>query len=226
MKTTNPLASLFGKSPFGPIQEHMRVVERCVLEVLPMFEALRANDTDAMLARKEAIFDLEHEADTLKNEIRSRLPATLMMPVDRRDLLDLLSTQDSIAGAAQDVASLLSLGRLTVPETIDARLMEFVQRVVDSVTTCRTATDTLDELLETGFRGKEAEKVVAIAIQVDAIETETDTLGMELVRTLFGMETEIGVLSVVLWYQLLRSLGEIADEAENVGDRLRLLLAR
>jgi hypothetical protein len=62
--------------------------------------------------------------------------------------------------------------------------------------------------------------------EVDAIESETDTLGMELVRTLVDQEADVGVLPIVFWYHLIRSLGNVADEAENVGDRLRLLLAR
>lgn len=226
MKTTNPLASLFGKSPFGPIQRHMRVVEQCALELPPLFEALRADDAVVLLARKDEIFRLEHEADELKNTIRSSLPNTFLMPVGRRDLLDLLSTQDSIAGAAQDVASILALGKLTVPAAMDGQIMPFVNRVVDAVRKCRSAVDALDELLETGFRGRDADTVLDIAREIDAIESETDTMGMDLVRVLVDHEADMGVLSVVFWYQLIRSIGNIADEAENVGDRLRLLLAR
>jgi predicted phosphate transport protein (TIGR00153 family) len=226
MKTTNPLASLFGKSPFGPIQKHMRIVEQCAQELPPLFEALRADDTEQLQARKEEIFRLEHEADELKNTIRSSLPTTFLMPVGRRDLLDLLSTQDSIAGAAQDVASIVALGKLKVPPAMDALVFPFVDRVVDAVSTSRSAVDALDELVETGFRGREAETVLTIAREIDEIESETDTMGMDLVRVLVDHEAEMGVLSVVFWYQLIRSIGNVADEAENVGDRLRLLLAR
>jgi hypothetical protein len=226
MKTTNPLAALFARSPFGPIQQHMRAVESCVLELPPLFEALRRDDTGAVLEHTDEISRLEHEADELKNGIRSRLPVTLLMPVGRRDLLDLLSTQDAIAGSAQDVASLLAMGKLRVPAALDAQIMPFVNRIVDAVTKCRTAVDALDELIETGFRGREADNVLTIVAEVDAIESETDTLGMELVRTLVDQEADVGVLPIVFWYQLIRSLGNVANEAENVGDRLRLLLAR
>jgi uncharacterized protein len=226
MKTTNPLAALFGKSPFGPMQEHMRTVERCALELPPLFEALRAGDRAAVLARKDTIFACEHEADELKNRIRSGLPATFLMPVGRRDLLDLLGRQDAIADAAQDVAGLVAVGQLPVPDAMDPQIMPFVQRVVDAVQMSRSAIDALDELVETGFRGREAENVLTIVDAVDRIETETDTLGMELVRTLVDQEAGMGALAIVFWYQLIRSLGDVADEAENVGDRLRLLLAR
>jgi uncharacterized protein len=226
MKTTNPLASLFGKSPFGPIQQHMRIVEQCVSELIPLFEALAVPDMDRVRACKDTIFRLEHEADEIKNGVRSNLPASFLMPVGRRDLLDLLTTQDAIAGAAQHVAGLLSMGKLRMPAALHDGLMAFVRKVVDAVKICRSAVDELDELLESGFRGRDAEKVLRIAEQVDAIETEADRQGMGLVRVLFDHEAEIGPLSVVFWYEAVRTLGSVADEAENVGDRLRLLLAR
>ncbi len=226
MRTTNPLASLFGKSPFGPIRQHMRIVEQCVAELIPLFDALAADDMARVRACKDTIFRLEHEADEVKNGVRGQLPATFLMPVARRDLLDLLSTQDAIAGAAQDVAGLLSMGKLRVPAALRDGLLAFVRRVVDATNLCRTAVENLDELLETGFRGRDAARVLRLAEQIDAIETETDLQGMELVRVLFDHENDLGSIAVVFWYDAIRTLGKVADEAENVGDRLRLLLAR
>jgi hypothetical protein len=65
MKTTSPIASLFGKSPIKPMQEHMRIVNECVAEVPKLFEALIAGDKDGVERAKEAIFAKEHEADAL-----------------------------------------------------------------------------------------------------------------------------------------------------------------
>ena len=108
MRTTSPLGKLFGRSPFRPIQEHMEVVHECVETVLPLFEALRDRDRAALLRHKQQICELENRSDELKNDIRSHLPKSLFMPVDRRDLLDLLNAQDSIADACQDIAELLA----------------------------------------------------------------------------------------------------------------------
>jgi uncharacterized protein Yka (UPF0111/DUF47 family) len=33
-------------------------------------------------------------------------------------------------------------------------------------------------------------------------------------------------VSVMMWYQLIQWVGDLADYAEKVGDRLRLLIAR
>ena len=94
MKTTNPMAALFGKSPFKPIQAHMRVVMECVSEVPALFQALVDGDQSKLEAQKNLIFEKEQAADEIKNQLRGQLPKSLLMPVDRRDLLEVLDLQD------------------------------------------------------------------------------------------------------------------------------------
>ena len=108
MRTTNPIASLLGSSPFKPMQAHMRVVIECAEEVPGLFDALIAGDQAGLGATKDRIFAKEAEADELKNDIRAHLPKSIFMPVDRRDFLEVLNMQDSIADTAQDIAGLMS----------------------------------------------------------------------------------------------------------------------
>ena len=84
----------------------------------------------------------------------------------------------------------------------------------------------LDELVEMGFRGREANQVEDMVADLNRIEDETDQMGMELSRTLFAQEDSMKPVSVMFWYQLIQWIGDLADYAEKVGDRLRLLLAR
>ncbi|MFV1987851.1 MAG: TIGR00153 family protein [Gemmatimonadota bacterium] len=225
MRTTSPIAALFGKSPFRPMQEHMAVVTACAEEMVELFEALIAGDQAALDRHKEAIFRLESEADELKHELRSHLPRSLLMPVNRRDLLDLLSTQDSIADEAEDVAALIYLRDMSVPEPLRADLLPFVRRVVDAVHKCGEIIRLLDELLETGFRGRETDRAEELIRELAMIETETDDMGLALVGILFRHEDEMKPLRVVYWQKLIRMVGRVADHAENAGDRLRLLIA-
>ncbi|MCB1871680.1 MAG: DUF47 family protein, partial [Gammaproteobacteria bacterium] len=96
MKSTNPISAMFGKSPFKAMQKHMRIVDECVAEVPGLFQALVDNDA-ALISQKDKIFEKEEAADELKNTLRHHLPKSIFMPVDRRDLLELLDMQDSIA---------------------------------------------------------------------------------------------------------------------------------
>jgi uncharacterized protein Yka (UPF0111/DUF47 family) len=60
--------------------------------------------------------------------------------------------------------------------------------------------------------------------ELGRIETETDELLDAACRTLFGMEAELGV-ATVYWHQMLLWIADVADYAERVGNRLRLLIA-
>jgi len=226
MKSTNPIASLFGKSPFKPLQEHMGIVNECVAEVPGLFEALIAGDKAGVEKAKDAIFAKEHAADELKNQLRTQLPKSLFMPVDRRDLLEVLDMQDSIADTAQDIAGLLVERDMTVPEDMAADLRTLVQRCVDTCAQSANIINELDELVETGFRGPEATRVEEMVEKLNLIEDETDQLGMSLARSLFKHEDTMSAVSVMFWYQLIQWIGDLADYAEKVGDRLRLLIAR
>jgi predicted phosphate transport protein (TIGR00153 family) len=226
MRSTNPIAALFGKSPIRPMQQHMGRVAECVNRLEALVEALEAGDGERMSALRDEIFALEHSADELKNEIRSHLPRSLMLPVDRRDLLDLLSAQDDIADAAQDVAGLLAVRRMTIPEPLRDRFRSFVAANVTSVTKCHEVVNELDELLASGFRGRSADRVLEMVDALARSESEVDALASELAISLFEIEETLDPVSVFFFYELLHLLGRIADQAENVGDRVRLLTAR
>jgi len=226
MKTSNPIAALFGRSPFKAMQGHMAIVARCMAEVPPMLDALIAGDADGVGRAQTRIFELEKEADDLKNQVRIHLPKGLFMPVDRRDLLEILALQDAIANTAQDIAGLLVTRTMTVPEDMKAPLRELVARCMETFEHSLAIVNELDELVETGFRGPEAKRVEAMVAEIERIEAETDRLGMDLARALFAQEDSLGAVSVVLWDRLIRWIGALADNAQRVGDRLLLLIAR
>ena len=226
MPTTNPFASLFGKSPFTALQAHMRVALECAREIPPLFEALAAGDQEGVMAAKDKIFEREAEADRIKNDMRGALPKSLFMPVDRRDLLDVLQMQDSIADTAQDIAGLLVERRMEIPDFMQEPMLALARRSIDACEQSAKIIEELDELLAMGFRGREASMVEEMVEKLNLIEDDTDDLGLELTRHLFEHEDEIKPVSVMMWYQLIEWVGDLADYAEKVGDRLRLLIAR
>jgi predicted phosphate transport protein (TIGR00153 family) len=227
MPPTNPLFSnLFGHSPFKPMQEHMRVAVSCAAEVVPLMEALTRGDQDAVAKVKERVFEIEDQADQLKNELRSRLPKGLFMPVDRRDLLELLHMQDSIADTAQDIAGLLVERTMEVPEVMAEPVMDLVKVSVETCQHSLRVIEELDELVEMGFRGQQADKVEDMINALNRAEDDSDAKGMALTRVLFANEDQMKPVSVMFWYQLIQWIGDLADYGEKVGDRVRLLIAR
>ena len=226
MRTTNPIASLLGRSPFKPMQAHMRIVAECIAHVPALFEALIAGDQAEVVKVKDLIFAKEQEADDLEHELRASLPKSLFLPVDRRDLLDLLNMQDSMANTAQDIAGLMIERDMTVPEGMAEPLRELVQRCVDACDLATKIIEEMDELISAGFSGREAASVLDMVEQLSAIEDETDEMGVKLTQILFAREDEMKPVSVMFWYQMIQWIGDMADYAEKAGDRMRLLIAR
>ncbi len=226
MKSTNPIAALFGRSPFPPMQKHMRLVNDCVARIAPLFEALIAGDQDGLETIKTTIFERKDHANGLKHQIRLHLPRSLFMPVDRRDLLDLLDRQDAIADTAKDIACLLVQREIEVPPDLRDDLRALVLGCAAACAQAMTIIDELDELIETGFRGSEANRVERMVEELDRLGREADALGMAMARSLFRLEDRLDPVTVIVWHQLIQWVGNLADGAEKVGDHLLLLIAR
>lgn len=218
------MGSLFGRSPIRPMQRHIKVTVACAREVLPLFEDMAAGNADRLPVHRAKIDQLEHEADGLKHEIRRHLPKRLFMAVERRDMLEILDFQDSIADVAQDIAGLVDQRTMTIPTALAEPMIELVRRCIAACEQAESVVNELDELLETGFGGRETARVEEMIRELSRIETETDDLAERVQRALFSMEAELGV-STVFWYELINWVADLADYAERVGNRIRLLIA-
>jgi predicted phosphate transport protein (TIGR00153 family) len=224
MKRT--IFDLFAKSPFGPLQDHMRKVMDCVSLIPDLYRALEEEDETNFERLVEEIKEAEHEADKIKNEIRGDLPKTVFTPVDRDDLLEVLSLQDSVSDYAEDVAVLLSMKKLPFPATMRNEFWKFLEQVMVTVSQYAKINEELDELMEASFGGAEAGKVEEMINNLGHEEHKTDRLQHELVRKLLSMEDELGTLNVIMWMKVLEATGNLANRAEKVGNRLRLFISK
>lgn len=220
------ISGLFGSSPVRPLQQHMAKVYACVSHLNPYFDAVLSQDWDQATRIQKDISRLEQEADDLKKKLRLNLPKGLMLPVSRRDLLDILTMQDNIANQAKDIAGLILGRKMRFPEKMHECLKEFVARCVDATAQAQTTVNELDELVETGFRGNEVELVEDMIRKLDIIEADTDEIQVRIRASLFAIEKELPPVDVMFTYKIIEWIGDVADISQRVGSRLQLLLAR
>jgi len=226
MSPFKSIANLFGTSPVRPLQKHMAKVMECVSQLEPLFDAVVANDLAAVDKIQERIVALEHDADDLKHDLRLNLPRSLFLPVERRDLLEVLTMQDNIANRAKDIAGIVRGRRMAFPTDIGPRFKDFVKRCIDACLQAQKAVNELDELVETGFRGAEVELVQNLISELDRIETDTDTIQVEIRSKVFAIERDLPPIDVMFLYRVIDWTGDIGDRAQRVGSRLQLMLAR
>ncbi|GAB3369598.1 TIGR00153 family protein [Spongiibacter taiwanensis] len=222
----NKLNNLFGKSPFGPVQDHMKLAHQAAERLGDFFDAVLANNWADAQQHQQAISKLEKEADRIKKSLRLSLPNSLFLPVPRTDLLELLRMQDRIANRAEDVAGLMIGRQMKIPAEIAEKIRDFVTKVIATSKQAHTAIEELDELLETGFNGPEASFVEKLIEELDSLEQHTDTCQVEVRTALFAIEQDIPPVDAMFLYQVVGMIGEIADGAQKVGSRLEIVIAR
>jgi len=222
----NMLNSLFGRSPVKPLQDHMAAAHKCISQLIPFFDAVLNDDWDKVSTLQKEISKLENEADELKRELRLHLPNSLLMPVSRRDLLEVLSMQDKIANKAKDIAGLITGRKMSFPKQIGPLLKEYVQRSVDASEQACVAINEFDELVETGFSGREIKLVESMIEKLDDIESDNDRIQVQVRAEMFKLEKDLHPIDVIFMYKIIDWIGELADRAQRVGSRMELMLAR
>jgi len=222
----NSIIGIFAKSPIKPLEKHIRMVTKCCNQLVPFFAAVTEEDWNSAGKLRNKISKLERDADDLKRQIRLELPGGLFMPVDRADLLELLTQQDKIANRAKDIAGRIFGRKLTIPLQLQEQFIAYVARSIDAAEKAADAINELDDLLETGFRGREVDLVKNMITQLDEIEDDTDGMQIKLRKDLLAIENDLNCIDVMFLYQIIDWVGDLADLAERVGARLEILLAR
>ena len=220
------ILNLFGKSPFKPLQEHLEKVKECLEQIEPLFNSLYKQDFKELKAISKKIMKLEHQADKIKDKIRDNLPKNMFLAVDRRDLLNLLSAQDSVCDAVEDLAVVLNLREMTVPEKLKPLLTDLTKKVVMVGNQSASVILELNTLLEASFGGPEAEKVIKMVGEVSTMEWEADKIQYKLAQTMFKIEKELDPVSIFMWMKIFQTVSEIADASEKVTKLLRLFLSK
>lgn len=219
------ILSMFAKSPFKPLVSHIDRVNECVDQITPLFEALYAKDYNKVEEISEHISKVEHKADKIKDDIRQHLPQSIFLPVDKRDFMQLLSAQDDIADAVEDLAVLMRIRNISLPGELREPLEELVKHVVDAANVACSMIRELEDLLEASFGGAEAEKIEKMAVDLGTAEWEADKKQFLLAKKLFSLD-DLNAPDLFLLNELIKKMGGVADQSEKIGKTLRVFLSR
>jgi len=218
------IAKLFGKSPFIPLQELMIKINSTLSMLPELFEALIQGNRDKLEKIAEDISFREHEADITKTLIRGNLPHHILMPVDRRDLLEVIATMDGISDLAEDIAVLLTIKELKMPEELIELFKPFLDLSMKAVEQLSKVFNELDELLQASFGGPEAKKIMEMIDEIGLLEHKADIEGRRLAKALFSLEDKLKPLEIFMFFKIFNKVGDIGNFAEKVGNRIRMWL--
>lgn len=218
--------NIFASSPFKPLVMHANKGGDCVRKLNESMEAYCMGDMEKVESLSHEIDVIEHEADMIKQTIRSELSSSIMLPVNANDLLNFLKPQDSISDVAQEVAFWLTVRECSAPEDIRENFREMIAKTLETVELYEDLVSTLGELLETSFSKRDVEDTLLMVEKVEEMEHQVDVIEKDLIKLIFKNENTIGPLGVYHLSRLTRGIGNIADKAEHSADRLRTMILR
>ncbi len=214
------IGKLFGRSPFSQIQLHMDQVERCIEKMNEAIMAMVEGRFDELDSIAIEVSELEHKADQIKTDIRNRLRRRFFMPIDRAEVLEILSLQDSLADTAEDVCKVLTLKNIPTPDSIREDFIQFAKMNADAFKIVASIITELDELIESGFGGPEAEKIRSLAHDTALAEHRVDVVQLDLLKKLYALDTAMSPGEFHLWMRVTRVIGHISDISENLANRI------
>ncbi|GAX59636.1 phosphate transport regulator [Candidatus Scalindua japonica] len=202
----------------------MQEVNGCVTKTKEIFIALEKGDKKLVGKLAKEISKQEARADTTKNELRNHLPGGLFMPISKSALLEILSLQDDIADDCEDIGILLTLKELTLKDIFKDDFKNFLDKNIETFELVKIIIEDFDNLLETSFAGREAERVKSMVQEVALREHEADLSQRQLLKNIFSNEDQFTHGELQLWLLILKEIRTLSNTSEKLAHRIRNLL--
>ncbi len=188
-----------------------RQVEYCV-QASELLEKMLCNFShDATPLFRTEMHEIEHKADELHHEIRTKLSMEFITPIDQEDILRLVQIIDDVTDALDEVVLEFYMYNLSaLPAGADA-FSKLVNRCV------KFLLEAVAELKNF----KKPEKLRSLLVELNTIESEADNAYTEAIHYLFLKESDAKTLiSNKAIYEGLENCCDLCEHAADVIEQI------
>ncbi len=199
-----------------------QISEYCasVLECLDAFQQAVKQycshpDREAAKIAFAKVHKAESKADDIRREIEVVMYSKSLFPESRGDILGLLETMDKVPNQAESAIRMIWNQHVTIPEKYHPQILQLVD-------VCSRTVDVMIDSVEKLFSDFTN---AAIAVgKIDELESEADRIEAVLIEELFSESSDS--IATILFRDLIKQIAHISDRAENVGDKIRIIVAK
>jgi len=195
--------------------QHMDKVLEVVKEAYKAFIAFTEGKTGEVNQIFKKVFDLEREADSIKDKLIDELSKGLFHPINREEVIRLLLTVDDIADFAKTSARRLLF---VEPKNLDPRLLENLRLMAELFL---KAAETTHEAFRTLLR--DPREAIEASKQVERLEERVDDFRFESVipELLRWCEASNQAGQCLIVYSIIESMENLVDRCEISADVIR-----
>lgn len=170
---------------------------------------------ESLPEKVKQVFDLEHEADELNDEILDNLHQTFITPLDREDIFALTNQLDDIVDYVEDIVERMALFRVSKPTGGAIELGKLLALCTDELV---SAFDLLANI-----KGNR-EKILDLTKNIVEMEEKGDHIYREEVARLFI--GNVDPIDIIKWKEILELQEDALDHCERIADQLKGVLMK
>lgn len=198
-------------------KKHFDKVFETIIHFKEFIEAFKIDDIEKIKASFKNIFDIEREADDIKENIIDELSRGPLHPIDREDIIRMVMTVDDIAANIKSGARKLTyVNSKLVPLDIKNGMLEIADKIHEEA---KFLGEALNMLIDN------PNEAIELCERVERIEEEIDDKRVELMNKVLDWANEIKIIKQ--WTMIKEAIENIeaaADYIENSADVIRSLV--
>ena len=198
-------------------RKHFDKVFETIIHFKEFIEAFKIDDLEKIKASFKNIFDIEREADDIKENIIEELSKGPLHPIDREDIIRMVMTVDDIAANIKSSARKLTyVDSKLIPLDIKNGMLEIVDKVHEEA---KFLGEALNKLVDN------PSEAIELCEKVERIEEEIDDRRVELMNKVLDWANEIKIIKQwTMIKEAIESIESAADYIENSADVIRSLV--
>ncbi len=197
------------------VLKHLEQVEESLLHFQEALAAYLTGDMEKAEELALATHTAEGRADDVRREVETAMLGGALLAPSRRDILEVIEQVDKLANAGEESLDYLLLQRISIPDSLKA----FIQKIAD-----KTGEIAAEVNYSMRFLFDDMNKALEHTKQIEIKESEVDRMERDAIKTIFNMEIDLA-LKLQL-YGLIEVLVEISDRAEDLSDRIDMMIAQ
>lgn len=203
------------------VQRHLDVVKETVDAFAESVDSVAKGEPASAEFNVKRVFEGETNADTIHRELSTKIAEGAFFGGVREDMLNLLENIDNIADSAKDAARFLTSSAIFEADAREILGSRNTQQYVEDLKSSVAALISLVKAFDLGKR-----EVLSKVHSVEEFEELADSRKDALLKELFSKHGSMDPVTVIQLRDFIFVADDIADNAEDAGDVILVLIAK
>lgn len=197
------------------VLKHLEKVEESLTHFQESLAAYLSGDMEEAEELALATHTAEGRADDVRREVEAALLGGALLAPSRRDILEVIEQVDKLANAGEETLDYLILQRISIPDPLKPLIREIADKTKEIAAEVNSAVHLLFDDMNDALEHTK---------QIEIKESEVDRMERDAIKMVFKMEIDLAVKLQL--YGLIEVLVEISDRAEDLSDRIDMMISQ